>query len=1055
MNIQKSAIASALSLAMTAAIGSVAHAQEITTGINDLVEVGSPSAAPSAVGTGVYIVQLRGDSAVDYQLVGDTLPQSSQLVLGDNRYNSNDSATRAYTERLKARQDAMASDLGGITILHNYVHTFNGFAAQLSDAQVKALKSDPNVAAVYENEILTLDTANTPEFLGLVNEVGARTVAETGEGVIIGVVDSGIWPENPSFADDGSYAPLSEEEWAGACDAGSEAAENTFVCNNKLIGARFFGDGFASVYDIQFELGETLSPRDADGHGTHTASTAGGNAGVTAVVQGVEVGEVSGIAPRARVAAYKACWNADYVSPEGVNERGCFSVDTMAAIDAAVADGVDIINYSISGSRDDLTTAPTAAMLRAARAGVLVSVSAGNSGPGPGTVGTPAPWVMSVGASTYDGVSAVVSDAITVTSGDLEATDYLAVPAAFGPRYGEGFVGTVVAVDNVNGCAAPGNTEEIAGNLALIQRGGCGFVDKVQNAEAAGATGVVVYNNVAGAPITMGGTPTAEITIPSLMISLDDGTELAAAAGENATTVAALGRKVVEEQNEVGNLMAGFSSRGVNLSTGDIIKPDVTAPGVRILAGTSSRQLNGTVGETYAYLSGTSMSSPHMAGMAALVVEAFQSRGVAYTPAMVKSALMTTARQNVLKEDALTAADPFDFGAGHADPLSALTPALTYDTSFFDYMGAMCSLDEGFVLREAGFPCSAFAANNFTADFSQLNYPSIAVDGLRDPEFVVRRLTDISGVADSYTVSVDMPAGVDVSVVTFDGNGSVTPQSTLDVDANGSAFYGVEVSKNENAVIDQWTFGSITFTGTNGNVVRSPIAVQPAAPIKIEVPTRLDVELRRGRGTVPIKMNYSGSTSMDYAGFAAPFGSSRTVTADPDGTFEFLDPSLGRSDFIVPEGTKLAKFALDPRLIAVEGADLDLYVYLCEQNPDTGRFSCGQVATSTNIGSSVESVELVNPRPANGVTGFYLVWVHPRDIGDAPTSDYTMLGWVLDGADSSTRMRASTRAVEGRFNNVRISTRGLAPSAFPYMGAATFYDDEGLAQGTTILEVNP
>src|SRR5690606_26052011 len=346
-------------------------------------------------------------------------------------------------------------------LIYSYTHTFNGFSAKMTAAQAEALRNHPNVEGVWRDEAQQMTTSNTPAFLGLTSSPdGLHTLGVKGEDVVIGVVDSGIWPEHPSFADDGSYAPLSG--WNGTCDVGEDPE---FSCNNKLIGARYFKSTFETVYEIQ--PGEFISPRDADNHGTHVASTAGGNEVVTAVFNGTPVATVSGIAPRARIAMYKACWNSDYVSPEGVNERGCFYGDTMAAIDQAVADGVDVINYSTGGDRTNLTTVSAAAKLRAAQAGVFVSVSAGNDGPTASTIGTPAPWVTTVAASTYDGFS--IANGIEVTAGPLQGT-YIAVEGVTSvPLSQTGDISAdVVVAEPLLACAELTNAAEIAGKFALI-----------------------------------------------------------------------------------------------------------------------------------------------------------------------------------------------------------------------------------------------------------------------------------------------------------------------------------------------------------------------------------------------------------------------------------------------------------------------------------------------------------------------------------------------------------------------------------------------------------
>jgi subtilisin family serine protease len=992
-----------------------------------------------------YIVQLKGKSGVGHaQDIGE-LESSNHLAANKgNLYNAKSAKMQAYVQALKNKQQAVAQEIGAVDVLYNYTHTFNGFAAKLNQDQAEQLRNHPDVVGVWADEAQPLNTANTPEFLGLNGANGQHTLGIKGDDVVVGILDTGIWPEHPSFADDGSYSDPADIGWTGTCDAGVEADAGTFNCNNKLIGASYFKAGFEATYEIQYDLGEFESPRDADGHGSHTASTAAGNENVPASISGFPVDTVTGIAPRARVAAYKVCWNSDYVSPEGVNERGCFYSDSMAAIDQAIEDGVDVINYSIGGSLTDLTTPAASAMLRAANAGVFVSVSAGNDGPDAVTVGTPAPWVTSVGASTYDGTSAIIGNTLEVNSGDLAGSDILSVPAAIAPAVPDGGLsGDLVIAEPLEACGELSNAAEMDGKIALISRGTCAFTDKFNNAEAAGAVGVVVYNNQAGTPFAMGGT---EVNIPGAMVSNSDGVALSNSVSNSVTNITLTDSPIAGEATEVGNMMAGFSSRGPNGSTEDIIKPDITAPGVRILAATTPEPMFGAGGESFAYLQGTSMSSPHIAGMAALL----KGQHPDWTPAQIKSALMTTARQNITKEDGVTQADPFDYGAGHAAPVNAMEPGLSYELNAGDYFAFMCGLGEDdFVTGEAGVSCSDLTGAGFSDDATQLNYPSIAVSELLVSKTVSRTVTDMSGLGGTYVASIDMPEGIDVTVTTYDGAGNETPTNDLVVAADGKASFALTFTRTPDAVVNEWAFGAITWTDENGHVVRSPIAVKAVPEVKIDVPESLSLQLNRGRASFPVQMLYSGATSTDHAGLVAPFGINGSVAQDEDQTFEFLEDGLGVHFLLIPEGTKVARFSLRDSLVSAEGTDLDLYIWRCEG------FSCSPVAESFNAGSN-EDIILTNPEPAaNDAAGdLYIAFVHGWDTAGETSVDYTMPVWVADQADSSTRVLSSRRAIEGRYNNITVTARGLDPEGL-YMGAITFYDDEGVAQGTTVLEVQP
>lgn len=1094
MKFKKSLLGTMITLAVTTNVMAIEVANQQQAIDRETLMAGSIGVETNAIGADnksviqadsvkkAYIVQVKGETAITRAArIGELSSSNPRSVLANNGYNAKSERMLAYTKTMRAKQAKVAGDFEDIEIIHNYVHTFNGFAAKLTPAQAAALANHPKVASVFEDEVLKMTTANTPEWLGLVDSEGFRTSEFDGEGVIVGVVDSGISPDNLSFADDldpeTPYSELGSDTipaWNGDCNTGDveirgedhpavfKGEDPAFSCNNKLIGAKFFGAVFDSVYGIETDLGEFISPRDADGHGSHTASTAAGNANVPASLSGTPLaditggeGTISGIAPRARVAAYKVCWNADYVNDLGQDRAGCFGGDSMMAIDTAVADGVDVINYSISGSRTSLIAPQTIAMLNAEDAGVFVAVSAGNSGPTAVTVGTPAPWVTSVAASTYDGETAV--NGVGVTVGDAPSENLAFTEGAItAPLSVTGDVeGTLVLAEPLLGCfegevSTPlDNAEDIAGNVALISRGACNFSEKVSRAQDSGATAVIIYT-VDGRPVTALGGDGA-FDIPGGMITEEDGAALNSALTEDLDVSVLLSSSVFLTQVEEGNQIAGFSSRGPNGSTGDVIKPDITAPGERILAATSNVVFQGVQGETQAYLSGTSMSAPHISGFAALLTEEHPS----WSPTQIKSALMTSARQNLTKEGGVDA-DPFDFGAGHAVPMAASNPGLTYNAEFDDYLGFLCGLGENSaVLTETGRSCGDIT-QTVSDDPSQLNYPSIAIGALSETETIFRTVTDVSGVDSSYSYSVEAPAGIDVTVNLDDGEDG----TTLEVDANGSTGYSVTFDVTDDTVFNEWAFGSITFTNDDdGTEVRSPIAVFPVPQIKVDVPDSISTTLRRGRTSFPVEMLYSGPTSLDYDGLAAPFTTATqvyTVTQDPDQEFSLFEAGTAIYGFNLPE-SKVLRFSLREQATFAEGTDLDLYLhYRAPGEADV------QVGVSGRGGSDEDII--IKDAPA----GLYIISIHgwfvpgPEPVeGEEPvlgTVQTIPFNWAASfGPENGTRIIGSSRAIEGRFNNIRVMTPGLEanPLDLPYMGGVSFYDDEGNFQGTTVLEIQP
>ena len=689
--------------------------------------------APASAKGGVYIVQMKDDPTVMLENEGR-----------NGRYNPNSAAARKYAQDLESKHDRVLSKAGaGGKKLYSYVHSFNGFAAELSAGQAVSLAKDPDIARIWSDEFRELHTNFSPEFLGLDAANGPWDSGIDGEGVIIGVIDSGIWPENPSFSDagdtaDNSYGPP-PAHWRGKCQSGENWSQQD--CNNKLIGARYFVGGWGASPQGKARNGVVSngynSARDDDGvgHGSHTTSTAGGNRGVTMTIGGtpaLDDSEGSGVAPRARVAHYKACWN----------DVGCTTSDLVAAIDTAVADGVDVINYSIGSSSTSIFAPDDVAFLFADAAGVFVATSNGNTGPDPATVGSPAgdPWVLSVGASTRDGTQSTL--ALRVNSPESVAGDWSALEGAITkPLAVTGPVtGNLMAADPLLACEPLAN--DLSGHIALVERGTCAFTDKVTNAVLAGATAVVVFTD-ARPKTVMGGDPnSASKSVAGVMIDRDPGLALAAEldAGNDVNVTMSAGLLLASPNT--GNIMADFSSRGPNLGAIDIIKPDVTAPGVSILAATTPTPLpEGTkqnTGELFRYVSGTSMSSPHAAGALALIKQAHPD----WSPAMAKSALMTTARQDVLKEDGATPADPFDFGAGHVQPGGALDPGLVYHAGLFEYAAYICAVNSNFW---APGTCDFLAGVGLDVeDPTQLNYPSIGVSRMVGTKTVYRTVTSVT-----------------------------------------------------------------------------------------------------------------------------------------------------------------------------------------------------------------------------------------------------------------------------------------------------------------------
>ncbi|KAJ6930228.1 hypothetical protein NC652_013922 [Populus alba x Populus x berolinensis] len=636
--------------------------------------------------------------------------------------------THWYESSLKSVSDSAQ-------MLYTYENAIHGFSTRLTLAEAKLLESQPGILSVMLELRYELHTTRTPEFLGLDKSADLLPQSDSVSEVIIGVLDTGVWPESKSFLDTG-FGPV-PSSWKGECESGTNFT--TKNCNRKLIGARFF------------ESKESKSPRDDDGHGTHTSSTAGGSSVADASLFGYAAGTARGMAARARVAVYKVCWVG-----------GCFSSDILAAMDKAIDDGVNVLSMSLGGSmsnyyRDSVAIGAFAAMEK----GIFVSCSAGNAGPSSYSLSNVAPWITTIGAGTLDRDFPAF---VTLGNGKNYSGVSLYKGDAMLPGKLSPFVYAGNASNATNGNLCMMGTlipEQVAGKIVLCDRGVNPRVQKGAVVKAAGGLGMVLSNTDANGEELVADAH----LLPATAVGQKGGDEIKHYLFSDPKPTATIlfeGTKVGIQPSPV---VAAFSSRGPDSITPDILKPDMIAPGVNILAGWV-----GSVGPTglatdgrrveFNIISGTSMSCPHVSGLAALIKAAHPD----WSPAAIKSALMTTAyvtyKNGKKLQDVATGKDstPFDHGAGHVDP----------DLTADDYLNFLCALNY------SATEITSLARRKFTCDASKkysvtdLNYPSFAVNfGSGGADAVIkhsRTLTNV-GAPGTYKVVISLQSpGVKVAV---------------------------------------------------------------------------------------------------------------------------------------------------------------------------------------------------------------------------------------------------------------------------------------------------
>ncbi|WP_296192411.1 S8 family serine peptidase [uncultured Microbacterium sp.] len=988
------------SVALSALFIGTALAGSIPATAAPLAEAGGGVTLPE----GRYIVVLDEPAAATYD--GGTKGMARTQPEAGDKLDASSPAVEKYVSYLEDEQSKVASSVGAKPDA-TYQVALNGFSANLSGEQATKLASRKGVTGVYPDENLATQATLGTDYLGLsgANGVwaGLGGTDEAGKGVVVGVVDTGIAPENPSFAG----APLGTTPGAepyldgnavvfAKGDGGTFRSERVTGdgwtlddYSTKIIGAQYFTAGAAAA-DFPFDA-DYKSPRDFAGHGSHTASTAAGVNGVDATVNGIDYGKISGVAPAAKIAAYKACY--DGPDPDVRTDDICASSDLLAAINAAVKDGVDVINFSIGGgAATSVLNAFDYAFLNAAAAGVFVSASAGNSGPGSSTLDHASPWYTTVANSTLP------SETATLTLGDGQKAAGLTIGLPAGVDLANKKIvwshdAGVSGADPALVAQCQDNTldpAKVAGAIVVCDRGGNFLYQKSDETKRAGGLATVILNTPASAQTVFGGSyslPT--VHIPSTFYAAITGY----ISGKSDATASLSAGNETSWQAPAAPVVNSSSSRGPALADGsDVLKPDISAPGTDILAAVA-----GSPGEpAWDFLTGTSMAAPHVAGLAALYLGEHPTA----TPAEVKSAIMTTATDTV-NEDGSPNTNPFDQGAGHVNARKFLNPGAVYLNGLDDWYA---------YLQGVGYN-----AGVDPIDPSDLNLPSIAIGTLAATQTVTRTLTATQ--AGTYQASINVP-GIEATV---------SPSTVSFANAGDTATFTVTFTATT-APAEEWASGFLTWSGTTE--IRSPIAVYP---VTAEAPAAVTGTGITGSTDVTITPGVDGSLPLTLSGLAPA-----TLLTDPE--FPVAGHSGDQDSFYaegaqynnyfeatVPEGAKQARFDLNatPDDTSV---DLDLTAYYISNGQAV------KVGTSATE-SADERVVIDDP-----AAGTYILLVNRYSYSAPFTWDLTSVALVPGAGEGSLAATPNPLTVtRGHETTYSLSWSGLAPST-TYYGLVTYGD---------------
>lgn len=868
---------------------------------------------------GGLMARLDADAALPVRPLAATAPDDGV------RFQPSAPAVRDYVGHLdwqRKRLLGLAAGHLGRSLLprHVYRHAVNGFSVRLSPAERTVLAALPGVAAVEPVVRYRLHTDNSPAWIGarrVWQDPGPTPVPNQGEGTVLGLIDSGINWDSPFFNDIPGGIPLSNPrgEFFGLCD------DPQVNCNNKIIG----------VYDF---TDEATSGKDINGHGSHVGSIAVGSPLQLSLDFGTGSPvnfSTSGIAPRASVISYKVCEEGVPDDPE--DEGGCPNSALLAAIEQAIEDQVDAINYSI-GSTGSNPPAPwqgfgqfnsdRRGLLNARAAGIVPISSAGNSGPGQGSVAAPAnaPWVVAVANVSHD---RIIGSRLESTSGGADALPLVRgaglsggtaiAPIVFAGDLGFPLCGSGAAELGANcqdnsGASNPFPPGTFNGEIVVCDRGTYGRVEKGRNLLDAGAGGMILVNGPADGrivnadPHCLPAMHVTDTTGQSLKDWLQDGVD-------HQGRISPSGRQV---GTEFGGIVHRSSSRGPAIGVADVMKPNIAAPGTDVFGAAAPDE------NSVAFLTGTSMASPHVAGAALLLRRAYPDWGVD----AIVSALETTADFDRLITDSGASAQRIDAGSGAVQVDRATRVGLYLPVPQGDFLAAD---------PQGG------------GDPGALNLAGIFSAGCAVRCQFQRRLRALEAGAWTVSTSGELALGV-------------TP-SSFNLAAGQEVDLSIEIEAGTVAV-GQWGQASVVLEPSDAGLETQVLPVAALMTLG-ELPELLELEIEANQTRRSIELGNLGQLSelrVLSAGLRRPDAARFTLAQDVSNDNPFSGGAGVKSFFFEASDEALLLAAETPTSAAV---DIDLYIG--RDDNGNGRADEAEVRCQSISPTVVESCLIEQPQP--------------------------------------------------------------------------------------------